>query len=145
MKADFVTGHKDCEHIRSKVVQRDVLERHHMGEELRRNSQFSDGYGKAMYSDYLKSETDRLALAFKECHLEKILKYHHTHFVDNNVNRRVEFTPNLDGLKHDTPTNTYAATEDVRQESMLYNSYRATIEDARLEVVQKKREIEILK
>ncbi len=43
-------------------MQRDVLERRRMAEELR-DSQFSNGNGKAMYSDYLKSETDRLALA----------------------------------------------------------------------------------
>ncbi len=44
-----------------------------MGEELSRDAQSSDGYGKGMYSHYLKSETDRLALASKECHLEKML------------------------------------------------------------------------
>ncbi len=45
-----------------------------MGEQLRRDSQFSDRNGKAMYSDYLNSETDML------------------------------FTPNLDGLRCDSPS-----------------------------------------
>ncbi len=51
VKTNFVTGYKDCEHIRRKALQRDVLQRHRMGEELRRDSPFSYGYWKAMYSD----------------------------------------------------------------------------------------------
>ncbi len=97
-----------------------------------------------MYSDYLKTETDRLALA-KERHLEKILRYHHTHFVGSNVNRGGEITPNLEGLKRDVPTNTYAAAKDVMPDSMEYNSYRASMEEAWHVVKQKKTEIEILK
>ncbi len=130
MKTDFATDCKDHEHIRSKTVQKDVLERHRMGEELRRDSQFSDGYGKAMYSDYRITETDRLALASKECHLEKILKYHDAHFVGSIVNRGAKITQNLDGLKSDASTNTHAAAEDVMTDSMAYNSYRASIEEA---------------
>ncbi len=42
VKADFVNDHKDREHIRSKAMQRHVLDRHHMGEKLRRDSQFSE-------------------------------------------------------------------------------------------------------
>ncbi len=144
-KNDFVTGCKDSEHIRSKAIQRDVLKRHRMGKELRKDSQFSDGYGKAMYSDYLKTETDRLALASKESHLEKILKYHYAHFVENNVIRVANITTNLDGLKRDMPTNRRATTEDVMPYSLEYNSYRASIEEAWHEVEQKKRQIEILK
>ncbi len=105
------------------------------------DSQFSDGYGKVMYSDYLKTETDRLALASNECHLEKILKYHHAHFVGSNVNGGAKITPNLNGLKLDAPTKTHAAAKDVMPDSMEYNS----IEEAWHEVEQKKKEIEILK
>ncbi len=144
-KTNFITGQKDCEHIRSKAIQRDVLKRHRMGEELRKDSQFSDGYGKVMCSDYLKTETDRLALASKEHHLEKILKYHYAHFVENNVIRGADIKPNLDGLKRGMPTNRRATTEDVMPYSLEYNSYRSSIEEAWHEVEQKKREIDILK
>ncbi len=41
-----------------------------MADELE-NSQFNDGNGKKMNNSYLKSETNRLALASKECHLQK--------------------------------------------------------------------------
>ncbi len=55
------------------------------------------------------------------------------------------FTPNLDCLKCDAPIQSYTTTEDVKPDSMVYNSYRATIEEARLEVGQKKQEIEYVK
>ncbi len=42
---------KTLEHIRSKAVQRNVLKRHRMAEELRKDSQFSADNGKVMYSD----------------------------------------------------------------------------------------------
>ncbi len=38
VKTNFFTGCKDCEHIRNKTVQMDVLERHRMGEQLGRFS-----------------------------------------------------------------------------------------------------------
>ncbi len=41
-----------------------------------------------------------------------------------------KFTPNLNGLKNNMPTNTYAAAEDVKPNSIVYNSYRVTIEEA---------------
>ncbi len=103
VKCNFVTGRKDGEHIRSKDVQRDVLERHQMGEELRRDSQFSD------------------------------------------VNRGAKVTPNLDGLKCDVPTSTYAAAEDVKPDSMVYNSYRATIEEVWLRSSKRSKKLKSLK
>ncbi len=43
------------------------------------------------------------------------------------------------------PIESYTNAEDVKPDSMVYNSYRGTIEEARLEIEQKKQEIEYLK
>lgn len=76
-----------------------------MGEQLRRGSQFSDSVGKTMYSDYLNTETDRLALDSKESHLEKILKFCHADFVSNPMASGAHITPNLEGLSVTHPAN----------------------------------------
>ncbi len=72
-----------------------------MADELMEDSQFSDGNGNEMYSSYLKSETDRLALASKECHLEKILKHCHAHWLDDASRKETTSNLVLEDLKCD--------------------------------------------
>ncbi len=84
----FVTDRKECDRTRSKVEQRDEFEKHQKADERIKYSLFSDANGNEIYSSHLKSETDRLALAFKECHLVKILKYCHAHWVGDAILKR---------------------------------------------------------
>ncbi len=143
MNTAFITNSHECDRIRERAYQRDMLECQQMSEELHRDSYFGDGQDRDSYNTYLHSETNRLAIQSRHRHLEKLERECHSRWFLNN---RKDETSNsvLDDRISDCAPFPRSEPVDSSSNSLL-ESYRASMEEARLSIKYKEEEISNLK
>lgn len=93
-----------------------------MADEIAKDSQFRDGKGRERYSSYLNSETDRLALAVKEYHIEKIMKLHYAHKTREAVSRETTSNSVLEDLRSNSSTAQHQRPVDDKHSILIYHS-----------------------
>ncbi len=114
-----------------------------MAEELSRDSHFSEGQDRDSYNSYLKSESDRIDIISRQRHMEKLKRECHARWFVNDRNGETSNSV-LDDLNHEHTPFPSREPEDSSSNSLL-NSYKASMEEARLSIKHKEDEISILK
>ncbi len=117
---------------------KEMRERQRMADELHKDSLFSE-QDRDSYNTYLNSETDRLAIKSRQCHLEKVEREHHTRW--SGYDNKSE-TPNsvLEDLKR--ARFPFPQTEPVDYSSnSLLDSYKASMEEGRASINHMEKEL----
>ncbi len=117
---------------------KEMRERQRMADELHKDSLFSE-QDRDSYNTYLNSETDRLAIKSRQCHLEKVEREHHTRW--SGYDNKGE-TPNsvLEDLKR--ARFPFPQTEPVDYSSnSLLDSYKASMEEGRASINHMEKEL----